>query len=59
MRHKRTIIGGLLALCGLALLVEYVSYLGSDFTGDHLAAGILMLAAAVIFWCLSSEANKE
>jgi drug/metabolite transporter (DMT)-like permease len=59
MRHKKIIIGGLIALCGLALLVQHVAELGSNFHGDHLVAGLLMLAVAVIFWCLSSEANKE
>jgi hypothetical protein len=59
MRHKRTIMGGLVALCGLALLVEHVSYLGSDFTGDHLIAGIVLLVVAVIIWCVPSEAPEE
>jgi hypothetical protein len=52
-------MGGLVALCGLALLVEHVSDLGSNFTGDHLVAGIVLLAVAVIVWCLPSEANEE
>ena len=59
MRHKRTIMSGLVALCGLALLVQHVSELGSNFTGDHLVAGIVLLAAAVIVWFLPSEANEE
>jgi hypothetical protein len=52
-------MSGLVALCGLVLLAEHVSDLGSNFTGDHLAAGIIMLAVAVIVWFLPSEANKE
>jgi hypothetical protein len=59
MRHKRAIMSGLVALCGLVLLAEHVSDLGSNFTGDHLAAGLIMLAVAVIVWFLPSEANKE
>jgi hypothetical protein len=58
MRHKRTIImSGLVALCGLALLVQHVSELGSNFTGDHLVAGIVLLAVAVLVWFLPSEAK--
>jgi hypothetical protein len=42
----------LLALCGLALLIQHVAELrsGSNFQGDHLVAGVLMLALAVIVW---------
>jgi hypothetical protein len=59
MRHKRTIMAGLVALCGLALLVQHVSELGSDFAGNHLAAGIVMLAVAAIVWYLPAEENEE
>jgi hypothetical protein len=52
-------MSGLIALCGLALLVEHVAELGSNFQGDHLVAGALMLTLAVIVWCLPSEPNKE
>jgi hypothetical protein len=38
MRHKIT-MSGLLALCGLALLVQHVAELGSNFHGDNLVAG--------------------
>jgi hypothetical protein len=48
-----------LALCGLALLVEHVAKLGSNYTGDHLVAGLVTLTAAVIVWCLPSEVNEE
>jgi hypothetical protein len=60
VRHKIT-MSGLLALCGLALLVQHVADLrsGSNFYGDHLTAGALMLTLAVIVWFLRSEANKE
>jgi hypothetical protein len=60
LRHKIT-MSGLLALCGLALLVQHVADLrtGSNFHGDHLVAGALMLTLAVIVWCLPSEPNKE
>jgi hypothetical protein len=58
MRHKIT-MSGLLTLCGLALLVQHVSDRGSNFTGDHLVAGLLMLTGAVLVWCLPSQANKE
>jgi hypothetical protein len=58
MRHKRTIMGGLVALCGLALLVQHV-FERSDFHGDHLLAGIVMLGVAVIVWCVSFEDTKE
>jgi hypothetical protein len=51
-------MSGLLALCGLALLVEHVFDL-EPFTGDHLVAGVLMLTVAVIVWCLPSEPHKE
>jgi hypothetical protein len=59
VRHKRLIMGGLVALCGLTLLVQHVAERGSDFHGDHLLSGIVMLAVAVIVWCLPSEANEE
>jgi hypothetical protein len=36
-----------------------VAELGSNFTGDHLVAGALMLTVAVIVWCLPSEPNNE
>jgi hypothetical protein len=48
-------MSGLLALCGLALLVQHVAELGSNFTGDHLVAGALMLGLAVIVWFLPSK----
>ena len=54
MRHKIT-MSGLLALCGLALLVQHVAELGSNFTGNHLVAGVIMLALAVIVWCVPSK----
>jgi len=43
MKHKIT-MSGLLALCGLAL--QHVAELGSNFTGDHLIAGALMLTCS-------------
>ena len=52
-------MAGLVALCGLALLVQHVSELGSDFAGNHLGAAIVLLAVAVIVWCLPAEENKE
>jgi hypothetical protein len=52
-------MSGLLALCGLVLLIQHVVDLGANYTGDHLVAGILMLALAVIVWCVPSEANEE
>jgi hypothetical protein len=58
MRHKIT-MSGLLALCGLALLVQHVAELGSNFTGDHLGAGALMLTGAIIVWFVPSEPDKE
>src|SRR5262249_20749379 len=48
-------MSGLLALCGLALLVQHVAERGSNFHGSHLAAGALMLTVAVIVWFLPSE----
>src|SRR5262249_8772296 len=44
--HKIT-MSRLLALCGLALLVQHVFDL-EPLTGDHLVAGVLMLTATVI-----------
>jgi hypothetical protein len=58
MRRKIT-MSGLLALCGLALLAQHVTELGSNFTGNHLAAGVIMLALAVIVWCLPSQPEEE
>ena len=61
MRHKIT-MSGLLALCGLALLVllvQHVAELGSNFTRDHLGAGALMLTGAIIVWFVPSEPDKE
>jgi len=54
VRHKIT-MSGLLALCGLLLLVQHVAELGANITGDHLVAGALMLTAAVIAWFLPSK----
>jgi hypothetical protein len=51
-------MSGLLALCGLALLVRHVAELGSTFHGDHLVAGLLMLTAAVLVWW-PSEPDKN
>jgi len=50
-------MSGLLALCGLALLVQHVGELGTNFTGDHLIAGALMLMAALIV--LPSQPEEE
>src|SRR5215471_3188854 len=50
MKHKIThkiTMSGLLALCGLAL--QHVAELGSNFTGDHLIAGALMLVSTIPF----------
>ena len=58
MRHKIT-MSGLLALCGLALLVQHVAELGSNFTGNHLAAGVIMLTAAVIVWFLPVQTEGD
>ena len=52
-------MSGLLAFCGLALLVQHVADLGSNFHGDHLVAGALMLTAAIIVWCMPSEPDKD
>jgi hypothetical protein len=52
-------MSGPLALCGLALLAKHVAELGSNFHGDHLFAGALMLTLAAIVWCLPYEPNKE
>jgi hypothetical protein len=52
-------MSGLMGLCGLALLVQHVAELGSNFHGDHLVAGALMLTLAVIVWCVPSELNEE
>jgi hypothetical protein len=57
MRHRIT-MSGLPALCGLALLVEHVFHL-DPYTGDHLVAGALMLAIAVIVWFLPSKPRKN
>jgi hypothetical protein len=56
--RKRT-LAGLVVLFGLALIVEHVANLGSNFTGDHLVAGLVMLTAAVIVCYLPSEPYKE
>jgi hypothetical protein len=53
VRHK-IIMSGLLALCGLALLVQHV-FDRTPEGGNHLVAGALMLTAAVIVWYLPSE----
>jgi hypothetical protein len=47
---SKTTMSGLLALCGLALLVQHVAERGPNETGNHLVAGALMLAGAVIAW---------
>jgi len=53
--HKIT-MSGLLALCGLALLVQHVIEPDPHYSGgDHLVAGALMLTAAVIVWFLPSK----
>jgi ATP-dependent DNA ligase len=41
------------------LLAQHVTELGSNFHGDHLVAGALMLTLAAIVWCLPSQPNKE
>jgi hypothetical protein len=56
--RKRT-LAGLVALCGLALLVEHAADRGLNDTGNHLAAGVVMLTAAVIVWCMPTEPYKE
>jgi len=58
VRHKVT-MSGLLALWGLALLAQHVAELGSEFHGNHLGAGALMLLAAVIVWFLPSKPEEE
>jgi len=58
VRPKIT-ISGLLALCGLALLAQHVAELGSNFHGDHLVAGALMLMLAVIVWFPPPESNQK
>jgi hypothetical protein len=52
-------MSGLLAFCGLALLIKHVVELGANYTGDHLVAGVLMLALAIIVWCVPPEADEE
>jgi hypothetical protein len=51
-------MSGLLALCGLALLVQHVVEPDPNI-GGHLIPGVIMLALAVMVWCLSPEPNKE
>jgi hypothetical protein len=51
-------MSGLIALSGLALLAEHLYDL-APFTGDHLVAGGLMLALAVIVWCMPSQSNTD
>ncbi len=58
MGHKIT-MSGLVALCGLALLVQHVIEPDPNYSGDHLIAGLLMLTAAAIVWCMPSEGNKK
>ena len=58
MRHKIT-MSGLLALCSLALLAQHVAELGSNYHGDHLVAGALMLMLAVIVWFPPPESNQK
>jgi hypothetical protein len=57
VRHK-IIISGLMALCSVALLAQHVAELGSNYHGDHLFAGVLMLTLATLVW-LPSEPDKE
>jgi hypothetical protein len=57
--RRKTTISGLLALCGLALLVQRVAELGSNFHGDHLFAGLLLLTLAGIVWCQQSERDMR
>jgi hypothetical protein len=47
-------MSGLVALCGLALLVQHILDRAPD-AGHHLIAGLVMLTAAVVVWCLPSE----
>jgi len=60
LMHKIT-LSVLLALCGLALLIQHVAEIrsGSNFQGDHLVAGVLMLALAVIVWFLPPEQDRQ
>jgi hypothetical protein len=51
---RKTTISGLLALCGVALLVQHVAELGSNYHGDHLFAGVLMLTLAALVWLPSA-----
>jgi hypothetical protein len=41
-------------------LIQHVAEIrsGSNFQGDHLVAGVLMLALAVIVWFLPPEPSK-
>ena len=57
LRH-RIIMSGLLAVCGLALLVQHVVEPDPNI-GGHLIPGVVMLALTVMVWCLLSEPNKE
>jgi hypothetical protein len=43
----------------LALLVEHAADHGLNDTGNHLVAGVVMLTAAVIVWCMPTEPYKE
>ncbi len=52
-------MSGLLTLCGLALLVQHVAELGSNYHGNHLAAALLMLTGAVIVWFLPSKSSPS
>jgi Na+-translocating ferredoxin:NAD+ oxidoreductase RnfD subunit len=58
VRHKIN-MSALLALCGLALLAQHVGELGTNFTGDHLIAGALMLMAVLIVLFLPSQPEEE
>jgi len=50
----KIIKSGLVALFGLALLVQHI--FGQDtLAGNHLIAGLVLLMAAVVVWCLPSE----
>ncbi len=57
LRHRIT-MSGLLALCGLALLVQHVFELDPN-TGGHLIPGVIMLALAVMVWFMPIDPDQE
>jgi uncharacterized membrane protein len=59
MRNKKTLMGGLVALCALALLVQHVLEPDPNYTVAHLIAGLVMLMVAVIVWCVPTGSSNN